>query len=125
MSTTIQIAPERATANIAEALRAGGLPLPAVVNTGTEAAPSFVLMFAEDLTAQQLAQANTILKLATGATLLTEADYASLAPRLDTGRLFLTQSQADFIAKAQNVRDRELFDNVSALWRVIFRLLRD
>lgn len=84
------------------------------------------LVFAPPLTAQEQSTFDTLRRLATAPTIvLTPADLTALEPRLATGRLFLQQSQADFIAKGQNVRDRELFDNVSALWRVIFRLTRE
>lgn len=56
---------------------------------------------------------------------ITLEEWALLEPFLTTGRGFLGMSQSEFIALGQNQRDRMLFDNVTALWRVVFRLLRD
>lgn len=56
---------------------------------------------------------------------LTVSEYQSLTASLATMRTFQQLSQADFIALAQNARDRQLFDVVTALIRVDRALMKD
>jgi hypothetical protein len=56
---------------------------------------------------------------------LTLAEYQTLKPFLATERTFVRQSQSEFIALAQNARDRQLFDAVTALIRVQRQMMRD
>lgn len=87
---------------------------------------SVVYTFTPDLTAGEATTfADLLATMRTHDVDLTPEEYAALKPFLATGRAFLGLSQADFIALGQNARDRMLHENVSALWRVIFRLLRD
>lgn len=87
--------------------------------TGT----TLTLTFTPDLTAAEQTALAEIVRAAN--TPLTRAERNAVEPFLVTGRSFLALSQSEFIALTQNARDRMLFDNVSAQWRVIFRLFRD
>ena len=84
-------------------------------------------VFTPDLTAAQAATfADCVAFRRSGlSTTLTLVEYQALAPFLATGRAFVQQSQSQYMALTQAQRDRMNFDNITALWRVIFRLLRD
>lgn len=56
---------------------------------------------------------------------ISPAEWEQLEPFFATGRLFVQQSQAQYTALTQAQINRMNFDNITALWRVIFRLLRD
>lgn len=79
--------------------------------------------YSPDLTPAETATVAEIMRAAV--TPLTRTERNAIEPQLVTGRAFLALSQSDFIALGQNARDRMLHENVSAQWRVIFRLLRD
>lgn len=88
--------------------------------------PAVTYVFTPDLTAGEAATfADLVATFRTRDVNLTPEEYAALKPFLATGRLFVGLSQSDFIALGQNARDRMLHENVTAIWRVIFRLLRD
>jgi hypothetical protein len=87
--------------------------------TGT----TLTLTFTPDLSTSDASVLSEIVRAAV--TPLTRSERNAIEPQLVTGRAFLALSQADFIALGQNARDRMLHDNVSAQWRVIFRLLRE
>lgn len=78
-----------------------------------------------DLSAAEQAVLAFVVSATNAAVAITPAERQLIEPFLVTGRSFLALSQADFIALGQNQRDRMLHDNVSAQWRVIFRLLRE
>lgn len=120
--TTLTVATNRAPAVMASLFDAG-LPQPTSISATPGQPATFT--WTPDLTAQQATTLALLDKLTVGATLMTPAERTALEPQMVTGRAFLALSQAEFIALAQNARDRMLFDNVSATWRVIFRLLRD
>lgn len=124
--TTRQVSRELAD-SVARGCRAAGLRPPSSSGAlPSDAVATFV--WEPDLTAAEQATVDTILRLAVGATLITPAEHAALnVPNgpLPTLRAFQQMSQSDFIALAQNARDRALFDNVTALIRVIRALMRD
>lgn len=117
--TTVTVRPDLAN-GLAVACELAGIP---VTNrfgpTGGE------LNFIPDLTPEQQATVNTLAKLAVGATLVTKAERDSIESQLATIRIFQQMSQSDFIALAQNARDRQLFDNVTAIIRILRVFLRD
>lgn len=110
--------------SITRACVLAGVANPTSVTGGLGNQPS-VLTWTPDLSPADQATVNAIVKLAVGATLITKAERDTLEPFLTTGRAFQQQSQSEFIALAQNARDRMLFDNVTALWRVVRMFLRD
>ena len=84
-----------------------------------------IVDFSPVLTAPEQATYADILALARSGYDLTLAEYQAIKPQLTTGRAFLGLSQSQFMALTAAERDRMIFDNMSATWRVIFRLLRE
>jgi hypothetical protein len=127
MSTTTL--PWTPTASVLEAQAAATATVRAPAGIrATESTISFD--YTPDLTAEQVTAITAAVANVVGVTrarnvTLTYDEYVALAAFLATGRTFVAQSQAQFMALTQAQRDRMLFDNVTALWRVIFRLLRD
>ena len=78
-----------------------------------------------DLSAAEQSVLAFIQSAAKAAVTITPAERQALEPFLATGRLFVGQSQSQFMALTAAERDRMLFDNVTGIWRVLFRLLRD
>ena len=100
-----------------------GLPSPFF---GLEGPPgTMTITYQPDLTAQQQADLDRLQKIANGAALMSPAEYAALEPRFGTGRAFLQVNQATFRGLTENAMRDMVLDNVSAIWRVLFRLLRD
>ncbi len=96
----------------------------------TPAASAVTFTYTPDLTAAQATALGTAVADVMAVTRardvsLTVAEYQALKPFLDTGRLFVGQSQSQYMALTQAQRDRMNFDNITAIWRVLFRLLRD
>jgi hypothetical protein len=79
--------------------------------------------YSPDLTAAESTLVAEILRAAV--TPLTRTERNAIEPQLVTGRAFLALSQSQFMALTAAERDRLIFDNTSAQWRVLFRLLRD
>ena len=85
-----------------------------------------VYTWTPDLTAAQLtAFTDLVATFRTRDVNLTPEEYAAIKPFLATGRLFVQQSQSQYTGLTQAQINRMNFDNITALWRVIFRLLRD
>jgi hypothetical protein len=112
---------------LAAACEAAGLPrfteelgVPLGTNPATR-----ILRWTPDLSPEQVTTLTALTKTATGTALLSPADYAALEPRLAAIRLLRQQSQAEFMAKTANQRDRELFDLGNDLAAIVLRLLRD
>lgn len=93
--------------------------------TGTLVPQTSVVEWLPDLSTNDLATVNTIVKLAVGASLLTPAERTALEPRLASGRTWLALNQSTFRGLTENAMRDQVLDSVSALWRVIFMLLRD
>ena len=84
------------------------------------------IVYTPDLSASEQTTFDSLRALARAATLrLTPADWAAISPRCDTLRVFRQKSQAEFMAKTANQRDRELFDATNDLIAIVLRLLRD
>lgn len=94
--------------------------------TVDDATGAFLTTFVPPLTSTEQTNYDLLVKV-NKATLvdLTPTERASLDTRLATGRTFLAFNQSQWRALTQVQRDDALLDNVSALWRVIFLLLRD
>lgn len=84
-----------------------------------------ILNFEPPLTTAEQATYADIVAMAKAGITLTLSEYQGIKSFLATMRTFQQMSQSDFIALAQNARDRQLFDVVSALIRVVRTELRD
>lgn len=87
-----------------------------------------IVEFLPPLSSGEQATYDAIVAVARSGSDITPAEYAALNVTngpLPTLRTFQQMSQSEFIALAQNARDRALFDSVTALIRVIRALMRD
>jgi hypothetical protein len=120
--TIIQLPASRAAA-LTQALAELGVRQPSSIE-GVPKAP-LTLTWEPDLTPEEQASVDTVVRLSLSGTLLSPADYAALAPRLAALRTFRQQSQSEFMAKTANARDRELFDAMNDVSAILLRMLRD
>lgn len=114
---------------ILSACALAGVPTPVTAPQATgsflKALPNVTITWTPDLSPTDLATVQSIVKLAVGATLLSTDDRTAIEPFLVTGRTLLGMNQSTFTGQTQAQINRQVFDNLSGLWRVIFRLLRD
>lgn len=84
-----------------------------------------VITFTPPLSSAEQTSYADILAMAKAGITLSLTEYQGIKSFLATMRTFQQMSQSDFIALGQNARDRQLFDTVSAVIRVVRTLLRD
>lgn len=110
-------------ATIAALCGAAGQRIPDIV--GPPGSTTRDLVWTPDLTSTELAAITDIVATGKSAVAINVADYQALKPFLTTMRALLGLSQSDFMALTQAQRDRMIFDNLSAIERVLLRMLRD
>lgn len=117
------IPPDSITVRIAELCRLYLRGPVSIATDETTGAP--IIVFEPPLTTAEQATYADIVAMAKAGITLSLVEYQGIKTFLATMRTFQQMSQSDFIALAQNARDRQLFDVVSALIRVVRTLMRD
>jgi hypothetical protein len=119
--TTLVLASSRA-ASVHQALAEAGIRAPSI--TGPMRGP-LTLAWEPDLTTEEQAAVDAVVRLSVGSVLITAAEYETIRPHITTIRDLRQMGRNAFMALTAAERDRLMYDAQAATTTILLALLRD